>query len=128
MSTGDAAESRPKKTKVSPTRNIIGVILLIGFSAAAILEFTANRGFTSASKKLVARMPDDNSDPNGKDAELPTKIEVEKLIGKSPDGPLVKESGEQLATYSWQGLKKKYVIKAYYTTDKQPSLKRFETE
>ena len=130
MSTGDRTSAGQAKAKpnVSPVRNIIGVVLLIAFSGAAILEFTANRGFNAATKSLTARLPDDTTESNSKNSEMPTKVEAEKLIGKAPDGPLVKMEGEQKATYSWQGLKKKYVIKAYYTNDKTPALRRFETQ
>jgi hypothetical protein len=132
MSTGDesstgAGQSKPK-AKVSPARNIIGVVLLIGFSCAAILEVVANRGYDAAVKKVEARMPKDSMDPNDKNSVLPTQKEAEKLIGKGPDGPLVKDGHEQKAVYSWQGLRRKYVLKAYYTNEKEPSLIRIETE
>lgn len=132
MATGDSestgtGKGKPK-AKVSPARNVIGVILLVGFSSAAILEVVANRGYNSAVTKIEARMPKDSMDPSDKNSVLPTQKEAEKLIGKGPDGPLVKEGHDQKATYSWQGLRKKYTLKAYYTNEKEPSLIRIETE
>jgi hypothetical protein len=130
MSTGDRAEvgAAKVKPKVSPMRNLIGVILLVVFSCAAFLEISSNRAYTSAITKLEARMPKDSTDPSDKNGTLPSQVEVEKLIGKAPSGPLVKEGGEQKATYSWQGLRKKYLLKAYYTNEKAPNLIRIETQ
>lgn len=120
---------RPKpKGKVSPARNVVGFVLLVAFTGAAIFEVMANRGYNSAVTKMEKRLPKDESDPSDKNSVLPTQVEAEKLIGKSPDGPLVKEGTEQRATYSWQGLRRKYALNVYYTNDKMPSVIRIDTQ
>jgi hypothetical protein len=125
----DGAPAKPKpKGKVSPARNVIGIVLLIGFSGAAIFEVMANRSYTGAVKRLEARIPNDETDPNSKNGTLPSRDETEKLIGKAPDGPLVLEGREQKAVYTWQGLRRKYRLKVFYTNQKNQSLIRVETE
>ncbi len=125
---GKSGDRSKPRAKVSPARNVVGLVLLVAFSGAAIFEVMANRGYNGAVTKLEKRLPKDETDPNDKNSGLPTQAEAEKLIGKGPDGPLVKEGSEQRGTYSWQGLRRKYSLKVYYTNEKVPSVIRLDTQ
>ncbi len=122
--------SPPTKTgaKVSPARNALGVVLLLVAGTICVLEFSANFGFNRAVKAIEAKIPkDDASDPTSQLGELPSREEVERIIGRSPDGALVKEGSESKATYTWKGLLRKFVLTAYYSNGMNPSLIRITT-
>ncbi len=129
MATGGVNQSTAgggkPRAKVSPARNVVGLVLLVAFAGAATIEFLAINGFNSAVGALKKRMPKDGDDPTALNAELPAKSEVEKILGKTPDGPLESTGGEKKATYTWQGLRK-HVLTTYYSTGKDPALLRTE--
>ena len=128
MTTGGPNPPRPggkPPAKVSPARNVVGLVLLVGFAGAAAVEFLAVSGFNSAVGTLNKRMPKETDDPNAKIAELPAKSEVEKILGRSPDGPLTPSGGERTTTYTWQGLRK-HSIRAFFSSGKDPALIRTE--
>ncbi|MDB5349766.1 MAG: hypothetical protein JWN86_1013 [Planctomycetota bacterium] len=128
MTTTDGTGANKAKAKVSPARNVVGLVLLVVFGTTAIVETMANRGFNAAATALKKRLPEETSDSNAVVAELPTKEEAEKILGKSPDGPLVKEDGMRKATYTWRGVIRKHVITAFYTDEAKPKLNKFATE
>jgi hypothetical protein len=112
------------KTKVSPIRNVIGLILLVVLVTVAVLEFSANRGYTAAMNKLTASMPSED-DPK---AELLPMTDAEKIIGKAADGPAVKEEGLMKKTYTWRGAVRSYKLAAYYSLGAPSALVRFSNE
>lgn len=121
-------ETAAGRAKVSPARNILGVILLILFSTTAVMEFLANRRFSTAVDAIQKRMPKEPSSGSAIVEDLPTQVETETILGRSPDGPLVSEDGNQKATYTWQGLLRKHVLTAYYTNALKPHLIRVATD
>jgi hypothetical protein len=114
---------RPKKPKkpISPARTIIGLVLLVGLSAVAYLEFSANRGFNQAVKTLNDALDKD-------DAGLLSDKDVEGLIGKAADGPAVKDAEGTKLSYTWSGVIKKHRFTAFYNNEKTPRLLRISTE
>lgn len=119
MATGSRGEQSPPKAKAktSSTRNIIGLVLLVLCVGATIVEVMASQGYNNAVSNLAMT-----------NATMPTKSAAEKIIGKIPDGPLVTEGTDQIATYTWRGIRGKYVLKVYYNMDKDPTVIRLETE
>ena len=120
-SKGDAGPGggRPK-SKVSPVRNMIGLVLLVVFAGTAISEFLAYRGHASAALAIQKLEP--------KLRDGPPKDKVEKEIGLATPAKLKDEGGERSATYHWRGLVHTYKIKAYYTIGDPPTLTRIDTE
>ena len=119
MATGSRGDQgAPKaKARTSSTRNIIGLVLLVLCVGATIVEVMASQGYNNAVSKLALT-----------NATMPTKSAAEKIIGKSPDGPLVAEGTDQIAKYTGQGIRGKYLLKVYYNSDKDPTVIRLETE
>ncbi len=109
------AETEKPKPKVSPGRNIVGLVLLIALSAIASLEFLAKKGHDAAVVKLEKALAKE-------DGELLPEKEAEKLIGKAPDGPGVKTTGRTRKTYTWRGVFRKHVLKVDYTQGTLPAL------
>lgn len=114
-----------EKAKVSPARNIIGLVLLIVCAAAAAVEILATRGYNAAVAHLEKIIPQDSTDPTAK--KVP-RADVERLIGKAPSGELKKlGGGEEEALYVWQGLRR-HAVKAYYESQAPENIIRFETQ
>ena len=114
----------PKKA-VSPVRNIVGVIILVGVIVFGVFEYTAKSGYNSAVSALNTRMEDDEKG-------LLTVKEAETLMGKEADGPAVEFKQDvwnfDQKTYTWRGLVKQYSLTAYYTKEKDSRLHHIETE
>jgi hypothetical protein len=107
------------RKKVSPVRNVIGLVLLVSFSAVAYWEWDANR----RSSVGIARL---NRALSGEEGDLLSMEQVEGLLGRGPDGPGVAEGRELRVTYTWRGVFRKYPLVAVYTNNKQPALLRIE--
>lgn len=107
--------------KVSPTRNIVGIVLLIVFGAIAAAEWSAKQKQGAAAKSLEKAVGNDES-------EMLPQADVEKLLGKAPDGPGVDEDGQNKVSYTWSGLFKKYRLNAYYTREATPHLVKYNTD
>jgi thiol-disulfide isomerase/thioredoxin len=103
--------------KVSPARNAIAVVLLVALSTVAYLEWSANRRSGAAIRKL-------NETVGKQEGDLLTMKEVEDLIGRKPDGPVVEENGALKATYTWKGLFRRYPLIAIYRKQTTPKLLR----
>ncbi len=127
---GGGVAEEPRKKKVSPARNVVSTILLIVFATVAALEFRGNYQFNRAVTAINARLPSqaDEAKPNSKLAEIPTREETEKIIGKAADGPAVSEGGFEKATYTWRGAIRKHTLTAYYQGKKKPNLVKISTE
>jgi hypothetical protein len=114
----------PKK-KVSPTRNVIGLIALVVVLAVTGFQYAALIRYTVAVKALDARAVDD-------DKGLMTNQEVDSLLGKAPDGPSsdFTEEGRNFSkkTYTWQGPLKSFTLTAVYTNEAATFLHHFETQ
>jgi hypothetical protein len=123
---GGSEQLEPRKTegggkkKISPLRNVIGVVLLVTFATVAVLEFQANRGYNAAMNALVAKMPSDED----ADAGLLPMVEAEKLIGKPADGPAVKEANLLKKTYTWRGAVRTHKLVAFYSVGDPSGLVR----
>ena len=107
----------PKK-KVSPARNLIGLIALVAVLAVAGFQYAALIRYTVAVKALDARAVDD-------DKGLMTNQEADSLLGKAPDGPGsdFTEEGRNFTkkTYTWQGPLKSFTLTASTRTERPPS-------
>src|SRR5262249_25067077 len=112
----------PPKKAVSPVRNIIGLVVLLGVLVYGGFEIAATYGFNSGVAKLAARSENENLD-------LMTMQEAEALLGKDADGPAVDVTQNSVnyskKTYTWSGLLKQYTLAAYYTKEKQPHLHHY---
>lgn len=122
------------KPKVSPARNVIGLVLLVVFGGAAVAELMAYRGHSSAITTLQGMLPKDDKgrtieDPYTKVEGRPTQAAAEKAIGLTGAPAKLKDDGvEQYATYNWKGLFRAYKLNVYYTKDTPPALVRVSTE
>ncbi len=114
----------PKK-KVSPTRNLVGLIVLVVVLAVAGFQYAALLRYTVAVKALDARVLDD-------DKGLMTNQEADSLLGKAPDGPGsdFTEEGRSFTkrTYTWQGPLKSFTLTTYYTNGAAAFLHHFEAQ
>jgi hypothetical protein len=110
-SPGSATTGAPKK-RVSPARNIIGLLLLLALVAVVWLEYSAHFRYTGAVKALEARTQDE-------DKGLMDVPEAETLLGKSPDGPGIEITNNDLTftkkTYTWRALLRPKTLTAFYT-------------
>ncbi len=117
----------PAKPEVSPTRNLIGLIVLVVVLIVGGMQVIAVMGYSSAVKKLNARAAEETKD-------LMSEDEAEKLMGgKKPEGEGEKVQDGNYTflkkTYTWTGPIKSYPIYAYYMTSQLgTSLHHFETE
>jgi hypothetical protein len=89
---GERANPKGKK-KVSPARNAVAAVLLVAISLVAYLEWSANRRSSAAVSKLNALLGKEDSD-------LLAMEQVEVLLGRKSDGPVVEENGALKATYT----------------------------
>jgi hypothetical protein len=125
VSSAGAEKAGASKKKVSPTRNAIGIVVLIAVVVFGWLQYRAKSGYNAAATALNGRIEDE-------DKGLLMVDEAERLIGKSPDGPgSDAEEGNRTftkKTYSWPGLFKSYTLTAFYTKGAEPYLHHFETE
>jgi hypothetical protein len=117
---GAAGErAKPKRTKVSPARNAVAAVLLVSLSTVAYLEWNANRQSVAAIGKLNQALAKE-------EGELLSMEQVEKLIGRGPDGPGVDENGETKVNYTWKGVFRRYPLTTVYTKQSPPRLLRTE--
>ncbi len=118
MSTATGKAGAPKKP-VSPVRNIIGLVVLIGLLVVVWLEYSSYFGYRAAVSGLNKRMEDE-------DHGLMPLPEAEKLIGKAPDndGTDVHDGNATYLKrdYTWRGVINTYTLPAYYTKEKEPKL------
>ncbi len=114
------AKSEGTKT-VSPVRNAVAVVLLVAFSAVAYLEWNANRQAGSAIAKLNRALAKDEDG-----GDLLSKEQVERMIGRGPDGPGVDQDGALKVTYTWKGAIRKYPLTTFYTKLSPPKLLRIQ--
>jgi hypothetical protein len=121
LAQGAAPKGKAKKP-ISPARNAIGLVLLVAFSTVAFLEWDANRKANAAIQKLEKAV-------EGQEDGLLSMDEVQKMIGRAPDGPGSMEKGEKKVTYTWRGVIRRRVLTAFYTPEvKMPHLRHFSTE
>jgi thiol-disulfide isomerase/thioredoxin len=113
---GEPAKPEAKK-KVSPARNAIGGVLLVAISTVAYLEWSANRRSSAAVGKLNALL-------NKPDGDLLSMEQVDTLLGRKPDGPVVEENGALKATYTWKGVFRQYPLIAIFRKQSPPKLLR----
>jgi hypothetical protein len=117
--TPQAPEKPKERKKVSPTRNVIALALLIAFSTIAYLEWNANRQSGAAINKLNKALENEEGD-------LLSMQQVNDLVGREPDGPGVDDKGELRVTYTWKGVFRKYPLRTIYTNQSPPKLLRTE--
>jgi len=113
------------KKRVSPARNILGLVILLAVAAVAWFQLSPKFRYNAAVKALEARANDEQKD-------LLSVKEAESLLGKSPDGPGSDVQDIQgnftKKTYTWSGLFKSYTLTTFYTKEKDSRLHHFETE
>ena len=116
----------PAKKPVSPARNIIGLIVLVG---VLVVRLVSSISETAASMRPWRHSKLGLQD---EDKDLMTVQEAENLLGKEADGPAVDfQEGVwnfDKKTYTWRGLLKNYTLTAYYTKEKDSRLHHYETE
>jgi hypothetical protein len=122
-STGIESTGPPKK-KVSPARNVAGLVVLLALIAIIAFQYPAVLRYNAVVKALDARM-------NDEDKGVLKAPEAESLLGK-PDSPgsELEQNGLKLTekTYTWQGPLKSFTLKAFYTRGAEPYLHHFETD
>lgn len=111
----------PPRKPVSPARNVISLVLLIGLLVAGGIQLLAVIGYNKAVARLQAIQSDD------KTVSRPHRPEVETQIGKKTEGPGVVKGPERVVTYTWQGLRG-YTLKVHYDPVAGDRFLRFETE
>jgi hypothetical protein len=115
----------PSKKPVSPTRNAVGVVVLIAVLAVGWIQYSARSAYTAAVNALNERTQNETKG-------LMTVSEAATLIAKPADGPGVDVKEENATymkqTYTWSGLLKSYTLTAYYTKGAEPGLHHYETE
>ena len=124
-SPGSATTGAPKK-RVSPARNIIGLVVLLAVAVVVWLEYSGEFRLQRArSKALEARTQDEEKG-------LMDAQEAETLLGKSPDGP--GSRGEDSGGYLHEEniylavLLRPKTLSAFYTKEATPHLHHYETE
>lgn len=93
--------------KVSPARNLAGLVVLVIAVVVGGLEIYANRQAQAAVSKLDHRAGEEEKD-------LATESEVETLIGRKADGPGVSEGSSVKKTYTWSGVFRRYRVQVEY--------------
>lgn len=125
MSSVGPEKTIPAKEPVSPVRNIVGVIVLLGVLVYGWFEVSAKWTFNAKVKALETRTADE-------DKGLMTVQEAEGLLGKAADGPAVDfQDGAWnfvQKSYTWRGLLKNHTLTAYYTKEKDSRLHHYETD
>ena len=120
-----AAGKAASQPRVSSTRNVIGLVVLVAVLVIGGIEISAKYRYNAAVKALNARIEDEAK-------ETMTVAETENVLGKAPDGP-----GSDVqdgpwnytkTTYTWNGLLKSYTVTAFYTKSNDARLHHFETE
>lgn len=107
MATQAEGPQAKAKAKVPPLRNVLALLLLVVLCPIAYMEWNANRQYNIASAKLDKAVGKEEQD-------MLSQEQVEKLIGKKPDGPLVEEGGIMKANYTWRGVFRTHGITAEY--------------
>lgn len=116
----EAGSQPASKAKVSPLRNVLALLVLIILVVIAVMEINANMSYNAASKKLDAAVKREEGD-------LLSQDDVEKMIGKKPDGPLVEEGGRLKAKYTWRGVFRTYGLTAEYRKGTKPALQSYSS-
>jgi hypothetical protein len=123
-STGTENSASSKK-KVSPARNVVGIVVLVAVIIAGWFQYSAVFAYNRALKALDAR----NQDEEKGLLDVP---EVENLVGKPADGPgsdfLEGTRTFTQTKYTWRGPLKSYSLTAYYTKGADPWLHHFEPD
>lgn len=111
---------KPPKPRFGRARNAISSLLLIAVVSALVFELRARRNFTAACDAVDRLMASHHHHAS-------LRSEVEAIIRKMPDGPLVRSGMELEATYTWRGLRA-HILRAYYLDldGKGECLVRFE--
>jgi len=125
LSSSAAKPTGSPKKRVSPARNVIGLVVLLVVLAAGWFQYSAVLGYNAAVKALAARMNDEEKD-------LLSDQEATSLFGKSPDAPGtdVKDGTVSYTkkTYTWRGPLKSYTLTAFFTKGADPGLHHYEPE
>lgn len=115
-----APQQQKAKKAISPARTVIGLVLLVAFTIVAFLEVSAIRGYNDAVGKLKAALEKE-------EAGLLSRTEVETMIGRSADGPVVTEKAAPVS-YTWRGALRRHRITAVYNDEKTPRLLSYSTD
>src|SRR5262245_51592620 len=117
--TPEPGKPGPPKKGVSPTRNLIGVVLLIALGIVVWFEYSAKFGYDAAVRALEERTQNEEKG-------LASVQEADEILKRPADGPGtdVTEGATTYTkkTYTWRGLLKSYPLAAYYTKEKEPHL------
>lgn len=100
---------------VSRTRNIVSGVILAVVGLIAVFELTACLRFKFAFDRLNASLSAlENTSMPTSEMTYPDLEKANALVGREPDGPLTASNEWQLATYSWRGVLRSYVIYARF--------------
>lgn len=100
------------KPKASVARNAVGIVLLIGLSAVAFIEWNARRQAVAACDHLERALEEHKNGPRI------SRAEAEAIIGR----PTHESDADQLplyrVNYVWNGVFRRHIVTAEYR--KQP--------
>ena len=107
--------ARPAASAVSPFRIVLGVVLLV-MVIAGVVDFLARRSAQKAHETLQAALErEDTLDPAETINDVPlSPAEVEKLVGRPPDGPGEVQGDVTQNKFSWRGVFYRYVVYVVY--------------
>jgi hypothetical protein len=121
MSDANPPAARPRRASLRPLAAFLALVALV---VVGTIELRANRAAGAAVRAIEARMAGAGE---GDGNPLPTRAEVERLIGRRAVGPpATAPDGSLAALYRWAGLFRSYEVRAYYSPGPVPRLARFE--
>ena len=111
----EPASGTKTKGGVSRTRNIVSGTILAIVGVIAAFEVTAALRFKLAFDRLNAAMEavETTTMPTSQMVH-PDLEKVNEMVGREPDAPLVESDEWRLATYTWRGVLRPYVIYARF--------------
>jgi len=123
-SSGADKTGSPKK-RISPARNLIGLIVLVAVVAVGWFQYSALSRYNAAVNGVNERTADETK-------ALMSIDEAESMVGIGPDDVVSESSdGRQTftkKTYTWRGPLKSYTLTAFYTKGPGAGLHHFETD
>lgn len=113
------------RKKVSMTRKLIGLVVLIAATVVAVIEF---RAFYSADRAVKRLESAQDEDRKNKSQSTITKERVQALTGRAPVAPGVKDGMYEKEVYVWRGLIRTYHLTAFYEGGDEPRMVNFSIE
>ena len=108
----------------SGTGTLIVRLLVIGVFLAVVLLFVQDRQVNARAMAAYAKVDSllksvTENEGKGNFKKRPSQAEVQKEIGRSPDGAPVAKGGLEVETYTFKGMVKQYRIYVGYMKSKE---------